>query len=639
MLVTNKNLKITVRRVLPYVFCFFVVIVPSFVAAQPGIYDVPNNQKIGGVCFRVDDIHPISDWYAYAKVFEKYGYHFTFAQNLELVDAEDDYYQMIRNLQSSGDEMADHSPNHKTLYFTAADISPYAGLAGVDHIVSNTVYLSYDPAIDTSLYNGQAAPGGCVIDIVGGMAYSRTPGAFKDFVKENGYLWGVYIPGTGQLFNMGSLSNVWAADSNDIDTLALFSFWGENIPIKDTAGVWCHFVGQYNVHLTNDALSLLVQRTLDLADAHGVQRPTVWIEPGGLWPCPDSTQVDQVIGGQHGYDGAASDPAISLKCYNEYDPLHEKRFGMEWGDFLEDENSLSTVETIISNDVALHRFLVGHSHFNNLLGGWDGYLGRMDSLLAWCQANSARIQVVTYSEMAHLLYDVPQNPYVNIIPPLNVDLNNDGVPDGYWISTVASLDTTDGTVPEGGYSLKTSSWGTICTISNLAGLEKGANDFSIWTKGATGDTISVRFSMAGYPDQVFKFPAVTGNWVNYTTLQSVNGDTSLSIPYDISTVNIDVSCINCKTGPVKISGMSLRKKLPVPLKIVSQPDTVVAVGKQFVGQLEAACTYPGDVISYQLVFIACVAPDQLDWSFDGDCACDDRCLPGHGRGIRPAWRW
>ncbi len=592
------------------VFIYFVVcvltmvVVPISLVAQNNIYNTPSGKKIGGICFRIDDDHSISQWYDFAKVFDKYGYHFTFALNLAVEDQVDEYFQMIRSLQASGHEMADHTPNHTTLFFTVTDTVPYSGLPGVDHVSSNTIFLKYNSLIDTSLYFGQAAPGGCVIDIIGGKAYSKAPGAFKDFVKQSGYLLGIYIPGTNQLFSIRNVTNVWAADSSDIDTLRLLSPWGENIPIRDTAGVWCHFIGLYNVDITNEALGLLVQRTLQLCEEHGIQRPYTWIEPGGLFWYPNTAQVKQVMGDQYGYTAAASDPYVALKCFNEYDPNADKRFGMEWGNFYDDIRDLQVNESLIADKVAKHYFLIGHSHFSALLGGWSGYLGRVDSLLAWCKKNADRINVVTYSEMAHVLYDVPQNSYINIIPPLNVDLDNNNMPDGYFQGsgyTDGMLDTTDG-VPEGGYySYAIRKIGSICYISGLAGLEKGENDFSIWTKGAPGDTITVTFSFSGYPDQIYKFPAADSIWTQYVIQQSANGNHSLIIPVNVSTLNFRVSCTSYASGIVRISGMDLHKKLDVALKIVSVPDTIIGTGTSVSYQVETVSSVSSGVIHYSFL--------------------------------------
>ncbi|HEY9166027.1 MAG TPA: putative Ig domain-containing protein [Candidatus Kryptonia bacterium] len=598
--------------------------VPRTLEAQSYVSNVPNNLKIGGVSFRVDDDHPISEWYSYAKVFDKYGYHFTFAQNLELEQGVEDYFQMIRNLQASGHEMADHTPNHNTLFFGVDDTTAYSGAPGVDHINGNTVCLTYDHNIDTSLYNGQAAPGGCVISIIGGMAYSIDPGAFRDFVKMNGTLWGIYIPGTHQLYSIGDLSNVYASDSTNIDTLKLLSYWWETVPIKDTMGVWCHFVGEYNVKVTTAALELLADRTLQLCDAHSLARPATWIQPGGMWPFAQPTQIEQIYGNERGYTSAETFPTASLKCYDQSGSSQDTRFRINWGDFYEDQWELKTVESVIADNVARHYFLMGHSHFNELLGGWNGYVSRMDSLLAWCRQNSSRIQVQTVGEMTHLLYDVPQDPYVNIMPPLNVDLDNNQVPDGYWMSPTSVLDSTDGLLSDGGYSLSVSTKATFCTITDLAGVEKGQNDFSIWTKGATGDTITVTFSMTGYPNQVYTFPATSAGWTNYTLYRSANHDTSLVIPSDVSTLNIAVICTSYKSGTVKVSGMLLRKKMTLPISILGLPDTMATVGRNFSTQLVTACMYPADPISYQLL----TAPAWLQISANGTLSGVAPVVPG-----------
>ena len=577
-------------------FLFFVsavvLIVSELSSAQIG------GSKVGGACFRVDDDHGINDWYEYARIFDKYGYHFTFALNLQLVNGSEDYFNMIRNLQQSGHELADHTPNHSTQYFTVEDTSGYAILPGVDHVSSNTVFLKHEAMIDTNLYHGQSKPGGALVDIIDGKAYSREPGAFKDFIDDPGYLIGIYIPSTGQLFSVHSLSDIQASDTSNIDTLILSSYWGENIPIPEMLGVWCHFVGQYNVHVDDNALNLIANRTLRLCMERGISRPVTWIQPGGFWPTVYPEQAKRVLGGL-GYTAAATDPPSSSKSYNQFDPDGNLRFGMEWGDFNEEVQDLKTMESIIADGIAKHHFLVGHSHFHSSISNWDGYLGRMDSLLAWCKANG--VQVVTYSQMAHQLYDVPQNPYVNIIPPLNVDIDHNGIPDGYWIPSNVSLDTTDGVSIDGGKSYAISGTGIVCEINHLAGIERGENDFSISTKGNPGDSVSVSFILLPVNRaKIYKFPASTPFWKTYHLKNSSNGDTDLVIPEGVSEVSIVVTCSNFSGGIVKVSGMQLRKKVLAPIKIVSSPDTLVTRGAKYTWKIQVAVDVPHDTVFYDL---------------------------------------
>ena len=191
-------------------------------------------------------------------------------------------------------------------------------------------------------------------------------------------------------------------------------------------------------------------------------------------------QVQQVFGNIYGYTAASSDPTSALKCFNQDDPIHDMRYGLEWGDFGEDSEDLKTLKAIIADKVAKHIYLVGHSHFLNLLGGWDGYLARVDSLLAWCDTNSSRIRVKTYSEMADILYGIPQDPYLNIIPPLNVDLDNNGVPDGYLAKagyTDGFIDATDGVAQDGNKSYAISKPGKHLLRGRSGRFRKGRKRF------------------------------------------------------------------------------------------------------------------------------------------------------------------
>ncbi|HUI30785.1 MAG TPA: putative Ig domain-containing protein, partial [Candidatus Acidoferrales bacterium] len=95
--------------------------------------------------------------------------------------------------------------------------------------------------------------------------------------------------------------------------------------------------------------------------------------------------------------------------------------------------------------------------------------------------------------------------------------------------------------------------------------------------------------------------------------QSVNGNQTLIIPSNVSTMNVAVACTCYQGGIMKISGMYLRKKLPVQLKIVSSPDTMVANNANYSSQIQTASVYPGDIISYNLS----VAPSWLQISNTG----------------------
>jgi hypothetical protein len=189
---------------------------------------------------------------------------------------------------------------------------------------------------------------------------------------------------------------------------------------------------------------------------------------------------------------------------------------------------------------------------------------------------------------------------------LNVDLDENNVPDGYYAQTGytdGTLDTNDGTANHGNCSYTINKMGSICFINEFAGLEKGDNDFYIWTKGSPSDSVEVSFTFPAnsYKGITFKFPAASSTWSKYGVAQSVNGTTSLSIPVDVSYCNIRISCSNYKSGTVKVSGFELRKKINDPLKIVSKPDTIAYAGSEYIYQLQVAAQYYNDTLRYDKI--------------------------------------
>ena len=155
-----------------------------------------------------------------------------------------------------------------------------------------------------------------------------------------------------------------------------------------------------------------------------------------------------------------------------------------------------------------------------------------------------------YRDWAKILYDTPQNPYVNIFPRLDVDLDENGRPDGFRTDGDV-VDRKDGVVESGGVSYTTGAGGKICSVYGLGGLEKGVNTFSLYTKGHAG-SIKVIFTFHSATDMVkeYVFPATTADWTKH--------DTALVIP-NVSTCDIQIQALNLGTAPIKVSGMFLAK--------------------------------------------------------------------------------
>ncbi len=81
------------------------------------------------------------------------------------------------------------------------------------------------------------------------------------------------------------------------------------------------------------------------------------------------------------------------------------------------------------------------------------------------------------------MYNEIPDPNENIFPPLNVDLDANNVPDGYKGGLKGILKKDDGIPAVNDYCYSVGSSGTICSITSLGGIEKGRNEFEVWTKG------------------------------------------------------------------------------------------------------------------------------------------------------------
>lgn len=571
------------------IFGLFLLATPSLVSAQS------MNGKVGGISFRIDDNKPVDKYRAYAALFKKYGYNFGFALNVGLLSNNPEYVAFIKEQQYASNEFMDHTPNHATHYFTTSNPSEYSGKEGVDHIKENTVYLKI--TFDSSITRRTDGTG----QIIRGCLISSKPGAFASFISAGMLNIGVHCPSINRTFGVGAIG---ASNSADPDTLQLMDLWGDAVTQNDVAALPYAIVTQYDALLTPEARRLLVERTLSICRSLGIDRPYTWIQPGGRWPVLN--RASQRLFAEYGYTSGTALPDASIKCFNECNTQNDKRFGMQWGDFTDNDMTLKQIQAQIADKVAKHYVLIGGGHLSNLLGDWDNYLERTDSLLAWCRKNSNRIPVRTQSEWADILYGIPQNAYTNIIPPLDVDIDQNGVPDGYFPKvgyTDGVLSANDGPAeaPHGAFAI--SRKGSICYISGLAGLEKGENDFFVWTKGSAGDSVTVTFTYPekNYLSSTLKFPAGTQDWVKYGARNSTTSVTSVVIPADVSYCDIRVSCSDYKSGQVMIGGLELRKKVDEALKIVTIPDTLTRVNDEYRYAVSVVKRNERDTLTYALV--------------------------------------
>ncbi|MFZ1289754.1 MAG: BACON domain-containing carbohydrate-binding protein [Melioribacteraceae bacterium] len=534
------------------------------ILSQPANYV----KKQGGICFRTDDDQPIARYTEYASLFNNYNQKFTFAINLGTEVITPEYITMLKNLQSHGHEMMDHTPVHKTNYFfTKLSTDLYKNHPGVHKIDGNKIELNHievdnEYAVKYSKRSGYVNVNG---DIVTSLS-----GEFSAFAKTDCYL---YFPTINKLVLINDYVGGWI----DSKTVAVRDIWDNTVNLGNYQNILYYNFDVNNIHITVEGLKVLTQESLRLVNYYGLERPYTWIQPGGYFPHVYRNELKQACGSELGYKagGVFADP--SLKVFNEYNPENDKQFGMDFSDIRDDIWSLNQCKEFIADRIAKHRVIFGGNHFSwtELLGGWDGFLQRTEGIIQWCIEKD--IPIRTYNQWADILYNQTSNPNENIFPDLNDDNDGNNYPDGYYnnyrttdglVTLESNWVKNDGVKESDYHSFQINKAGKICyvgrknwwDIDGLAGLEKGENDFEIWTKGAKGDFIEVDFKI-GNNHSVLKFSAESNSWTKYNISQSINGNTSLFIPAYISLIEVTISCSQYSSGNVCISGMNLAKTL------------------------------------------------------------------------------
>ncbi len=143
--------------------------------------------------------------------------------------------------------------------------------------------------------------------------------------------------------------------------------WGDSIDLGLKANILAYSFSLHDIHLATEAISLLAEESLKLSELYDIERPYMFIPPGSaLYPTITPTESKNTYGTQFGYTSAqAYPPNNSLKCYNEFNPNEDKRFGMMWGDFDEDNWTLEEIKAKIADGIAKRRFLANSTY----LGG------------------------------------------------------------------------------------------------------------------------------------------------------------------------------------------------------------------------------------------------------------------------------
>lgn len=513
------------------------------------LYSQGTYNKVGGVCFRIDDHQAAYKWRDFNAVFNKYGYKFSLALNTQRLLNDTAGYNALKEIIASGHELMEHTPSHTTAYIAYAPSSKqdtlwFTGKPGIDHI--NTSLSRICLTVDTFYTENYTVEG--LVDVYGNTVISRNPGEFKDITYPVNYSC-LNLPTINRLFTWYNVAN---KNPVDPDTLRIRTYWQEDVSLDTLLGVPYHRLSSTDIKMSEAAQRLLIERSLYVFDSLGFPRPKSWIQPGGSFAQYSKDEIQDFLAKDYGFTAAATYPSPSFKTYNEVDTLGNKRFALQNSDFSDENHTYQTIINTISDNSARHFTSFTLSHFNNPLGGWTGYIARIDTVLAWCKANN--IPVYTFNEWASILFDSTPNPYVNIIPEFYRDLNKNGLPDGLNIGT-GTVDSMNGVARSQGHSLVRTANGSFFSINNLGGFEKGWNRLTLYTKGS-GAKDSVRIGI-GYPEipgstRYYNLPANTPDW------QEVCMNIYLEPKASRMSFQV-IASRNVSAGSVQISGVQLRK--------------------------------------------------------------------------------
>jgi hypothetical protein len=503
--------------------------------------------KVAGVCFRMDDYHdPATRLIPYIDIFNTRGLKFTYSVNFGIHIMTPAFLSTVQQMQSQGFEIADHSPDHETRYFDVplSDTTFYHGLNGVDHIINLIDYaricLEWD-SVKTDTYPGEgliSISGNTVTSVISNefTTIMHLPSTLDDYSMN-----AIYIPSLNKLFKFN------ANDVTGNNIFNLKSFWDESNVNLTLNNVAYHKVGVYDVFYSIDAIKVLAIRQQQYCDNNGITRPTTWIQPGGRHPQFYRADIKAALESM-GYTAAGVFADPFAKLYNSYDPNDDNRYGMNWEDFNEESETLAQCKKKIADWFARHRVSIGQSH---LLNGsppssFSTYLQKTADILDWCIAKG--IPVKTYKEWAQLLYKTPQNPYVNVMPSVDVDLDEGGDPDGFNYYSGISIDGVSGNFNKS--FVKTGN-GQLFNIWELGGVEKGENYFGMWIKGIGDIEVYFVYSLDPYNVQSYTFNSNSTGWVHYNC--------TFQIPDTISAIQlIEIYSVNT-SGTVKVGGFELRK--------------------------------------------------------------------------------
>jgi len=561
-----------------------------------------DNLKKGGVCFRVDDNPVLARLNYYDSLFSKYQKNFSMAFTTWQFAQDSIYLQTLKSYIAEGNELMDQTPSHQTQMAYIGDDSSYSTDPAVDHITNKIACLKYS-SIDTSTSHNEG-----LINIFGNLVISQLPGEFDD-LDGNPYFYALYFE--SPINKVCLWYNLRKSNPADPDSVDITSFWQEPVDFDTCMNVKYHKLTRFDVTMNPASIRFLGKLSIKIYQESLIPKPRSWIHPAGLMPYFSEMELKINFGDSLGYSEGANYKSNSLLCYNEYNPFRLKQFGMQTGSISIENQSIQWNKHQISDYIAKHYTVIDVTNLYNPPGGFDVYWIKLDVILNWISQNN--IPVKTYSQWKTILYDSLPNRFINPIPNLNIDLDGDNYPDGFYNhgGIASNYIKTDGVPSSGGCSFEIIGNGGVCQVPELAGFEKGTNNFSIWTKGTGTDTsyVTVEFY---FPEngnsQQYNFPINSPVWMKYTQM--------ITIPDTVSTMTISVYRQSQPMDTIKISGLELIST--GFLKTVRYPVQVQTANNPF-----------PPINLNALVIDSLCNPSTVSWTYHSNTSLRLEILPGN----------
>ena len=372
----------------------------------------------------------------------------------------------------------------------------------------------------------------------GSVSGNELTAADPEFLNRLTYTRKIYIPSTGKIYGIRIQDG----------RRRLFTFWGTggvNLSLKNEPMILCSDLA---IRPSGALIRYMAERSRRGFRKYGIPDPKVWCQPGGWEPFLTVEEIREIYGKEYRYRSASCVPEVYpyFNCFN--DPAPDRyRFAMRPGfHFFDEQATLKEIKKQIADAVARHRVLIFLSHMNTrrIPGGWKAYMDSHRQLLAWLREK--RIPVRTQTEWAEILYSQKADPNSDIMPRLNVDLNEDGIPDGWEFLSGAKADLQKGEA--------VLSRTAVLEVKELAGLEKGLNRFTLRCRGAKGARVFVELEQ--FPHREWKKPSA-----KQTALFPLSGKTDLFFAEEIR-IKPETVVMNLRirtSGDAVISSPGFRK--------------------------------------------------------------------------------